>query len=424
MLPWSLATYRIRRGRVFPVFRDLSGQNWGLAQRVIDAFKSHVGKSRKELEEKLEELTITPSYKFVKGLIKIMERRTIYEEGEDAIEFRMKVFKRYPEIPEIRARELGISVDELLRKMFSDLNPTILKVLDIGANELILEYNLSLAQTMLFKATMMEAQFSDARVYSSLKHFGLIYTMPTEQNVLVDGPASLFSQTTRYGTRFAKLLPYIVARAPWRIRAPLKLKDEEVIFEMDHLRHAYYFPRRVEEIEDEIELEARGCKVEKFHRPVKVGEEYFIPNYRIICWGGEFYVEIFKFWTWSYIEERVEKAKNAGVPIIFFLQSEGDIKKEGKKSVENVFFFRNRIRDEDLRKALKEVKFHGKEIGDEPEERNRKIEELRIKLEGVEDYREAEQIIEEEGLPVMETLHTLGYRVIWRGLEPYKIKKR
>ena len=303
MLPWDLAVYRLRRGKVLPIFRDLSGRNWETAQRVIEIFRAHVGRTKKELEESLEELTITPDYRFVKGLIRIMERRCVYEEGEDAIDFRMRVFKRYPESPQLRARELGIGVEEMLFRMFGDINPRIVKVLDIDANGLLMEYNLSLAQTMLFRATRMEAHFSESRVYSALKFFGLLYRMDSENQVTVDGPVSIFSQTTRYGTRFARLLPFIVYRTPWSIRASLKLKDEMALLELDHLRHSYYFPRRVEDIEDDLRIDEGSYSIEKYEKPLQVGERYLIPNFKVKCGNFEFYVELFRFWTWRYIEE-------------------------------------------------------------------------------------------------------------------------
>ncbi len=428
MLPWSLALYRVRNGKVMPVFRDLSGKNWEIAQKVIEAFKLHVGKTKKELYEKLDEITITPSYKFVKGLIRIMERKTIYEEGEDAFEFRKKVFKRYPEEPETRAKELNMHREEMLRKMFSDINPIILKVIDTKPSELIMEYNLSLAQTMLFRAPSMEITFSEKRVYSALKYLGLLYTMPTENRIFVDGPASIFSHTTRYGTRFARILPFVVAKPPWSVKASLKLKDEEPILDLDHLRHGYYFPKREEVIENMEMIDARVCKVEKFEDPVRVGKEYFLPNYRVVCRNREFYVEIFRFWSWRYIERKAKIASDENFPIVFLLQKEGKLsEKEGEINIKNALIFRDRITDDILIKAANMVNYHKKSenkvrIGDVEVSIN-KLDDLKNKIMDVEYYDEAEIIIKNENLPVMETLHHLGFRVVWKGLQPYKIKR-
>ncbi len=436
MLPWELAVYRVRRGRVFPIFRDLSGRNWELAQSVIDTFRAHVGKTRRELAENLEELTLTPDYRFVKGLIRLMERRCVFEGGEDAVEFRMKVFRRYPANPEQRAKELGMSVDEMLARMFADINPRLLKVMDTTANELLMDYNLSLAQTMLFRATRMEAQFSEPRVYRALKFFGLIYSMDSENHVTVDGPVSIFSQTTRYGTRFARLLPFIVHREPWSIRASLKLREENAILELEHLRHGYYFPRRIEEMEEDVKIDATKCMVERFERPVKVGKKYRVPSYRVRCGDFEFFIELFKFWSWNYIERIARDAMESHVPILFLLNREGNVMREVGGEMPNVLFFRGRIDDKllmgakrALGSAVLETGRSGERkesevvrIGNMSVERG-KLDELAEKLRGVELYSEAEQIIERANLPVMEVLHFLGYRVVWKGLEPYKIRR-
>ncbi len=428
MLPWSLAVYRVRNGRAMPIFRDLSGKNWEIAQKVIETFKMHEGKTKKELYEKLDEITITPSYKFVKGLIRIMERRTIYEDAQDSFEFRKKVFKKYPEKPEIRAKELNMDVDEMLKKMFADINPVIVKVMDTKPSELIMEYNLSLAQTMLFRATSMEITFSEKRVYSALKYLGLLYTMPSENMLIVDGPVSIFSHTTRYGTRFARLLPFIVYKSPWSVKASLKLKEDEAMLEMDHLRHGYYFPKREESVEEEELIDARVCEVRKFGKPVKIGNEYFLPQYKVACRNRSFYVETFKFWSWKYIEGKARMASEHNFPLILLLEKDGNLSgKMSEKNLENVLFFKNKITDELLMKAANSLKIEKEEEDKDVEIGNARVPldkliALRDKLKSVESYAEAERIITSENLPVMETLHYLGFRIIWKGLEPYKIK--
>ncbi len=429
MLPWDLAVYRIRKGRIYAGFRDLSGQNWDTAQRVIDTFIAHKGRTKWELEEKLEELTITPAYKFVKGLIKIMERRCIYEDGSDAIDFRCKVFKRFPEDPEIRAKELNMPKEEMLRRMFADINPKLLNVIELSAVELLKRYNLSLAQTLLFKAISIKIHFSNPAVYRAIKYFGLIYRMDSKGSVIVDGPASLFSSTTRYGTRFAKILPYIISKPPWSVKAYLKIKGEELLFELNHIRHGYYFPLDVrEELEEENPFRLKTCTVEKFGNPIKTGPYYTIPDYKIVCGERVAYVEIFKFWTRGYIEERAKYALKENIPLLFLLKQDGNISNDAPPELDNVMIFRTRVLEDVILRYLKSIWLKSfmpteKEKRVEKEEQKSVLEDLARKLETVEKYEDAERIITEMGLPVMETLHTLGYNVIWKGLIPYKIKK-
>jgi len=93
-----------------------------------------------------------------------------------------------------------------------------------GPRELIQQYNLSLTQTLLFKAVSLEftAGGNYQRIFRRLKYLGLMYNV--EQvgglyRVFVDGPVSLFKMTERYGTSLAKLLPSIVEAREWRLKA-------------------------------------------------------------------------------------------------------------------------------------------------------------------------------------------------------------
>ncbi len=429
MLPWDLALYRIRKGRVYARFRDLSGQHWDAAQNVIDAFLSYVGRTKWELEKKLEELTITPEYKFIKGLIKLMERRCIYEDGSEAIDFRRKVFKRFPEDPEVRAKELNMNKEDMLRRMFADINPRLVKVMKLSAVELLKQYNLSLAQTLLFKATSIDVHFSNPAVYRAIKYFGLIYRMSSENRIIVDGPASLFSSTTRYGTRFARLLPYIISQPPWSLRAYLKIKGEETLFEINHIRHGYYFPvqRELDFEEEQSPFRFKICRAERFGKPVKIGSTYAIPDYRIVCENREAYAEIFRFWTRKYIEERAKEALEKNVPFLFLLKYDGNVSNHDAPELANVIIFRSRVKEDSILKFLRSISVCSLEVMDEKSEYVAQskgiLEDVAKQLESVGRYEEAEKIIKSAGLPVMETLHALGYRVVWRGLIPHKIRK-
>ena len=50
--------------------------------------------------------------------------------------------------------------------------------------------------------------------------------MPTRGfTITIDGPASLFKASTRYGVDIAKLIPAILHVSRWRLTATLQLKD-------------------------------------------------------------------------------------------------------------------------------------------------------------------------------------------------------
>ncbi|MEF8828871.1 MAG: DUF790 family protein, partial [Haloarcula sp.] len=92
-----------------------------------------------------------------------------------------------------------------------------------GPAELRTQYNLSLAQTALFDATEVRVRSSDPKaLVSAVKRLRLMYEIRRTGNgreVVVTGPDALFSNTRRYGTRFARLLRTVAAASDWELTA-------------------------------------------------------------------------------------------------------------------------------------------------------------------------------------------------------------
>jgi predicted nuclease of restriction endonuclease-like RecB superfamily len=81
-------------------------------------------------------------------------------------------------------------------------------------------------------------------LFHAIKKFGLIYEVYKDNGlwVKIDGPASLFKLTRRYGVGIAKLLPVIIANHEWTINAKVlwRFTNEICDFKIESQKHACF----------------------------------------------------------------------------------------------------------------------------------------------------------------------------------------
>ncbi|MFP4002109.1 MAG: DUF790 family protein, partial [Thermoplasmata archaeon] len=246
MLTKELLVVTKRKPNIHPKFREPEKYR-DLVLDVIDRYE--IGKKKKEIEEGVSELESHGNFKLVRGLSKLLERkakfgmdspvepeklrRSAFEEGyvtDD--EERRQVLEKV-------AEEYGLSEDEVERYLWADREEEmVLQFLeDVDGIELLKEYNLSLAQTLLFDAVELEFNASEnfQQIFRMIKYFGLIYNVDEDLKVNVTGPAALFKKTRKYGTSFAKLLPHIMKAEEWEISAQIEteVSGEKRIYEFN-----------------------------------------------------------------------------------------------------------------------------------------------------------------------------------------------
>jgi len=125
---------------------------------------------------------------------------------------------------------------------------------DLTVAWLFTRYNLALAQAVLYDATEMRIRVWDhfGTVFSYVKLFGLMHQIypidaggervaSTDQAVgyeaVLDGPASLFSQSQKYGIRMANFLPALPLCDRWEMSAEILVDEttgETRQFTLDH----------------------------------------------------------------------------------------------------------------------------------------------------------------------------------------------
>ncbi|TFH49825.1 MAG: DUF790 family protein, partial [Methanothrix sp.] len=256
MLTSDLLVTKICKGKIVPAYTLLDQGTLEIALSVIGAFQEHVGKTYGELIEEIEGIEEI-NYRLIRGLAQILGRRCIIESDAviDSIAARKMVFeesrgcitgeKERKTVLDKVAKKLSIEPDDLEKALWADHegNLVIKGFQTIAPEDLLRNYNLSLAQTLLFRATGMEIQIEDnyQPVFRKIKQLGLIYSIQ-DGKISLEGPTSLFKLTEKYGSAFARLLPTIMDSSRWSLRASISRKTFQgkriYDFTLDHTRRS------------------------------------------------------------------------------------------------------------------------------------------------------------------------------------------
>ena len=350
MLPSELLAVRRRKGVIWPRYARLSDDNLELANGLIRVYKSHVGEKKSVVNEFIDEIEEKGyDYRFVRGLSFLLDRRSRFKCNDkiNAIDLRRKIYHAtgkfgLPTTPEQRTRiietvasELKVTAETVEEFSYADLETELIleEFEPLSPLELLQQYNLSLTQTLLFEST--EVTFASSgnwqKIFYSLKKLGLIYEAYQDGRfwVRVDGPASLFKLTRRYGTSIAKLLPVIVASPEWTVEAKIlwKYTNEICDFKMESQKHhallrepkasILSFDSVVEEdFATRFQALTTGWLLRREPEPVLAGKQVIIPDFSLEKEGIRVYVEIVGFWTVEYLLRKIEKLKKVDVDML------------------------------------------------------------------------------------------------------------
>ena len=381
MLPSSLLITRRWHERITPLYAQLTPENLGIAELLIQTYKDHIGRKKKELAEALEGLEETGyDYRYVRGLAILLDRRSQLEfkSTMDPVQARKEVFKSAHErglpttieerddILQDSAARLGVAMEELEESLYGDLEgELVLRGLQVPEPEaLVKQYNLSLSQTLLFYSTELSftTQGNWQQMFRRIKWLGLIYTVQRndgEYEVKVDGPLSLFKLNRRYGTRLAKLLPAIIRSGRWSVRAKIlhrKGGRELLNLELDSEKHGGYmeaYDMPEESYDSSVEQSfaehfralSTGWTLTREPEPIPVAGQVMIPDFSLEKGGMKVYLEVVGFWTPEYLREKVKKLSSlADVDMIVAADRSLACKKLDKIGERlNVIYYRGRI---------------------------------------------------------------------------------
>jgi predicted nuclease of restriction endonuclease-like RecB superfamily len=490
MLTSDLLVTKSYKGKIEPAYASLDQENLEIAGSVIDLFQEHVGKTYGELIEEIEGIEEI-DYRLIRGLTQILERRCII--GQDSIvepvTARKKVFEECKgavtdiierkEVIDRVASKLSIEPSELENALWADMEEKLIikEFKTITPENLLKQYNLSLTQTLLFKATGMEIQIEDnyQQVFWKIKQLGLMYSIQ-DGKIYLDGAVSLFKMTERYGTALAKLLPTIMRCSRWGLKASILKKTMQgkkiYDFTLDNTRQIFSIEpdSNLETFDSAIEkefslLNFNSWSVKREPAVLKAGQYAFIPDFSLEKNDKRIYVEIIGFWTPEYLKNKIQKINLLREKEDMILLVDKNLACSGSEfKTDNLIFYDRKIPyleilkilrkyeesllteeaerlknteialngsiinlDETARKygvsvdALKAViKQNNKNgyllLGDQLVD-NQTLKAVQSELNGVKKHSEALSIFGKYGIKSQQILDVLGYKVKWVGLD-------
>jgi hypothetical protein len=222
-----------------------------LAASALALVRAHVGLPRGALLEAWGQVATSPSEnRLARALFKLALDRCEFDEGVaiDPVELRREIFTRSANLRKSTSGEFaradllqeiatsrGVEVDAIEEALYADL-PTahILRKTDLPSPDgLLATYELAQHQAVLLRAVRLRARVFCASaagyraIFRKLKFHRLLYTLEklgrnAGYAIDMDGPFSLFEQTTKYGLKLALALPAIMACEAWDVTADLR----------------------------------------------------------------------------------------------------------------------------------------------------------------------------------------------------------
>lgn len=342
-----------RKGEILPRYAKLSADNLEAANGLIEAYKGHVGEKKKVLKALVADLENRGfEYRFVRGLALLLDRRGAFtcDSKVNPVDLRRKIFQTtervgLPTTSEKRriivdtvASEMALTTESIEAYLYADLDDELIleKFDPPSASELLEQYNLSLTQTLLFDATEVSFTVSGnwQRLFYSVKKLGLIYEVFRDNGfwVKIDGPASLFKLTRRYGISIAKLLPRIVANPEWAVSAKIlwRYTNEICNFKIESRKHSSllkkldlplvtYDSAAEKSFSSQFQAVQSGWTLKREPEPVPAGNQVMIPDFSIERAGVKVYLEIVGFWTEEYLLRKIEKLKRVEAKMLLLV---------------------------------------------------------------------------------------------------------
>ncbi|WP_324758512.1 DUF790 family protein [Haloarcula montana] len=338
-------------GGYHPQFVDAAADD--LAARVLGVYQGHVGETRATLDAALTDLERdADDFKLVRGFAKLLERDATFE-TQSPVEprrVRRRVFEAAESVGVVADSErqtaletagdhFGVAPSVLEDALYADRDSRqVMAAFDPrwSPSELRTQYNLSLAQTALFDATEVRVRSSEpTTLVSAVKRLQLLYEIvstPSGREVVVTGPDALFSNTRRYGTRFARLLRTVAATAEWELTATIDDRGTEREL---HLSAADVTVPGVEPVSEvtydsgvEADFAARfealdlDWELIREPEPLEAGEHVVVPDFAFDWRPGHeggvrttatdesafrVYFEIMGFWTPEYVRKKLSR---------------------------------------------------------------------------------------------------------------------
>ena len=358
MLPSPLLMYRYNGEELAPKRLELNQTNLAVADETIALFRERQGSRRGELDEQLGVLEGEGTdYRIKRGLAHILTnsfstfetvsplepptlRERIFAHAAAALPAPHNARATFEYVAYALSQDLGREVQpqEVERGLYADLAENqIMTDFDAPAPEALLHrYNLAQAQGVLYRAkqVVLTAHRNDPGEYKLLfrylKLFGLMSYIEGDPDhgftITIDGPASLFGSSTRYGLSLAKMLPALLHVTRWSMVAELKPKTRydgtttpaRFTLESGCGLVSHYPPGKTYDSMVEKSFAERWQKTDTEWRLerevdlVSIPGSVMVPDFRLVHPDGRsFLLEIVGYWRPEYLKKKFAQIRKS-----------------------------------------------------------------------------------------------------------------
>lgn len=379
MLPTDLLLHRVQGEQIQPRYLPLEKSYLAIAAELIQLFQSSLHLPRKIIQTSLQELEgDSTDYRLKRGLAHLLENA--YSEFETRsplppIELRQRVFQnslqtcphpqqthqRLTSLATTLTQELGqeITVDHLQQGLYGDLkeNQILIQFEAPTPETLLHRYNLAQVQGVFYRASeiILQAHRNDPGEYKLLfrylKLFGLMAYIEGDAeygfSLTIDGPASIFQGSPKYGLALAKLLPALLHVTRWSLTATLQTTDSynkspvQRRYSLDSTCSlvSHYPPGKPYDslleaaFADRWQKTKTDWKLEREVDLIPIPGSVMIPDFRLVHPDGRIILlEIVGYWRPAYLQKKFAQVRKANIPNLILAISERlNLEKAGVK---------------------------------------------------------------------------------------------
>lgn len=355
MLTADLVRVRVRGGVLHPQYIPADdAELTGLATAMIEIFKEHVGRTRRELDSELKDFLGTgTAFLLHRGLAKLLlDRCTFVTDSKiEPSTLREAVFAHaaslyqgtsalhLPRGDVIRSvcAELDLPEETFEGQLYADLKSeqVLEKFKGRTPGWLLDRYNVALAQAVLLRATHLDVTIAGQtparyrELFRKMKFFRLLHEikpLPSQgYRIRLDGPLSLFKSSQKYGIQMALFLPSLIHCTNWKLEATVRWgkRPRELRFLLDQKRglkpigHSSgqwqpeelgWFEEQFTKLGTDWELSADAGLVDLGGQGVLTSDYTFTHPES----GLEVHMEILGFWRRGSVESRLELLRRHG----------------------------------------------------------------------------------------------------------------
>ena len=380
MLKSDLLIYKRNGETLVPKKLGIDNRNLAIATEIIDCFHDCVGKTQGELDKRLLDLEgNSPDYRVKRGLAHLLRNSFSTFEIISPLEppiLRQRVFAEAAKtvaLPRQRSNTIEaiantlsddlkrpVSRHEIETGLYADLQENrILTQFDAPiVDSLLHRYNLSQVQGIFYRASnvVINAHRNDPGEYKLLFRYIKLFQLmayiegdaDTGFTLTMDGPASLFKASTRYGLALAKMIPALLHVTKWSLQAKLQNRDQysgniktgKFSLASDRCDLVSHYPPG--KPYDSM-LEASFAKswakaktewrLEREVDLIPLPGSVMIPDFRLVHPDGrEFLLEIVGYWRPEYLQKKFYQVRNGDTDNLILAVSERlNLEKAGVK---------------------------------------------------------------------------------------------